>query len=494
MNYSYKTLKKDAAVSSSNSLSGSQNSRSGSRIISSVSEFLRYINEIIKSDAAKESKFLFRGQENERWKVETSAYRRLKAESIQEEISEEDELYYNLGLIEEYKHADFHSSDLSEIMEKDLGILAQLQHQGAATSLIDFSDNPLVALWFACKKNMKLDSNNGKVFILSTGDESKFKEIDNFRQIKNYNSILNNEKFFYWKPPHLNNRITTQLPYFLIGKRELPLMQEIIITGDLKNNILQELSLVYGIKETTLFPDSTGFAQANSVYSPYGEEKEWVRNRIIMRRLAKNKKESSPDSSTYYNSGNAKYQLKNYRGAIDDFNKVIMIDPQNANAYYNRGDVKYQLKDYKGAIDDLTEAININPDYTNAYINRSDVKYTFKDYRGAIDDLTAAINIEPNNAIFYYKRGSIKYKLQEYQNAIKDLNKAIEIDPNNGEFYTGRGNAKFELEDYQSAIADFNKVLELYKNKNLIDEEKIEALMIARDMLRGLQSKALNSK
>ena len=59
-------------------------------------------------------------------------------------------------------------------MEKDLSILAQLQHQGAATSLIDFSDNPLVALWFACKKNLNQDSSNGKVFILSTGNESKF--------------------------------------------------------------------------------------------------------------------------------------------------------------------------------------------------------------------------------------------------------------------------------------------------------------------------------
>ena len=81
MNYSYKTLKKGAVVSATSSLSNSSLSGSNSPIVSSVSEFLRHINEIIESDTTKESKFLFRGQENEKWKIETSAYRRLKAES-----------------------------------------------------------------------------------------------------------------------------------------------------------------------------------------------------------------------------------------------------------------------------------------------------------------------------------------------------------------------------------------------------------------------------
>ena len=158
-----------------------------------------------------------------------------------------------------------------------------------------------------------------------------FKEIDNLRQIKNYNSILNNGKFFYWKPTHLNNRITTQLPYFLIGKRELPPMQKIIIAGNFKNNILQELSLIYGIKETTLFPDSTGFAQANSVYSPYGKEKEWARNRITMHHRDKKIKEGSQGSSTYYNRGDDEYTLNDYQGTLDHYTESIMIDPKDAN-------------------------------------------------------------------------------------------------------------------------------------------------------------------
>ena len=38
---------------------------------------------------------------------------------------------------------------------RDLEILGDLQHNGAATCLVDFSKNLLVSLWFACGNNAK---------------------------------------------------------------------------------------------------------------------------------------------------------------------------------------------------------------------------------------------------------------------------------------------------------------------------------------------------
>ncbi|MCD4675250.1 MAG: tetratricopeptide repeat protein, partial [Desulfobacula sp.] len=38
-----------------------------------------------------------------------------------------------------------------------------------------------------------------------------------------------------------------------------------------------------------------------------------------------------------YNRGLAKNQLKDYSGAIEDYNKAIKIDPVFVNAFYNRG-------------------------------------------------------------------------------------------------------------------------------------------------------------
>ncbi len=58
----------------------------------------------------------------------------------------------------------------------------------------------------------------------------------------------------------------------------------------------------------------------------------------------------------YYNNGNAKAELQDYRGAIADYNKAIELKPDFAEAYINRGRAKYELKDLDGACLDLSKA------------------------------------------------------------------------------------------------------------------------------------------
>ena len=52
-------------------------------------------------------------------------------------------------------------------------------------------------------------------------------------------------------------------------------------------------------------------------------------------------------SGVYELRGNAKINLEDYRGAIDDLNKAIELNPKNASAFYYRGLAKDNLKDYK---------------------------------------------------------------------------------------------------------------------------------------------------
>ena len=60
-----------------------------------------------------------------------------------------------------------------------------------------------------------------------------------------------------------------------------------------------------------------------------------------------------------YNSGTAKYYLKDYQGAIADYNKAIEINPQYALAFANRGDSKRRLGKEKDACIDYKKAASL---------------------------------------------------------------------------------------------------------------------------------------
>jgi len=85
-------------------------------------------------------------------------------------------------------------------------------------------------------------------------------------------------------------------------------------------------------------------------------------------------------------SANQKYDTGDYKGAIDDYNKAIEINPKDADAYYNRGNAKDELNDYQGAIADYSKAIEINPQNVAAYNNRGVAKGRSKYFQSACDD------------------------------------------------------------------------------------------------------------
>ena len=66
------------------------------------------------------------------------------------------------------------------------------------------------------------------------------------------------------------------------------------------------------------------------------------------------------DAIAYFNSGIAKNDLKDYEGAIADYNKAIELDPDDTVAYLNRGFAKENLGDLNGACADWRKAASLN--------------------------------------------------------------------------------------------------------------------------------------
>ena len=151
-------------------------------------------------------------------------------------------------------------------------------------------------------------------------------------------------------------------------------------------------------------------------------------------------------------------------GAVEDLTLAITIRP-TAEAYYHRSNARQELNNYKGAIDDLTEVINTTPDKTWSYVNRGIAKGKLGDDQGAIDDYTSAIALNPQFAQALLNRGNAHIQLDHFEQAVQDYDKAIQINPSLRAAYLGRGIAKELHGNLGDACPDYRQAADLGSQK-----------------------------
>jgi len=125
-----------------------------------------YLEEL-RVHTASGGTYAYRGQGNAKWRVESAAYRRLKKSDGNPPDWERFLSYHREQILEPARMNGYGFKDGKEL--SDLELLAELQHYGAATCLIDFTRDFLVALWFACQtcKDEQSVKQAGKVLILN---------------------------------------------------------------------------------------------------------------------------------------------------------------------------------------------------------------------------------------------------------------------------------------------------------------------------------------
>jgi tetratricopeptide (TPR) repeat protein/predicted ATPase len=189
-------------------------------------------------------------------------------------------------------------------------------------------------------------------------------------------------------------------------------------------------------------------------------------------------KTSVKSLNDYIDNGVAKYKLKNYQGAIDDFTQAIELNPDVADYYNVRGSCKYHLRDLKGAIDDYTQAIELNPDIANYYRNRGIAKYILLDHSGAVSDFDRAIELDTQHPTSYFWRGLIQHNRFNFVDANVDYTTAIELDPQLSDAYINRCISRYYSADYQGAISDFIQAIILKPDGSAITNiQEIERMI-----------------
>ena len=411
-----------------------------SRCVKTLSEFIEWAAQF------NDGKYLFRGVPNDTFEIEASAYRRLpKADKDNPSRL----LRINQRLIEDARSLGHDQKNGEQL--SDLELLAELQHFGAATCLIDFSRSALDALWFACLKNPTEDEEaNGKVFAVRHDDVVRVRtvtpklikeDIDYFFKPDENDRYL----LYQWTPKLQNNRIIAQHSVFLFGGAQIEVEAECVIIKDSKQEILKSLAEVSDITEATMYPDFDGFARLHAHDKPHIE----------------------PDARTYLRRGIEAAGRGDLDTAIAYCTQAISLESDSfdlATIHFNRGVVHRKKGNHDLAIADYTEAIKRDNHYTDAYLNRGVAYYNKGDYHQAINNYTKAMELKSNYTDAYNNRGVAYCDNGDYQQAITDHTKVIELKPNDPIGYNNRGNAYRLKGEVECAITDYNRAIDLNRD------------------------------
>jgi tetratricopeptide (TPR) repeat protein len=148
----------------------------------------------------------------------------------------------------------------------------------------------------------------------------------------------------------------------------------------------------------------------------------------FLKRIFPPKSPSPANAEEYYERGKSKFLSEDYRGAIEDLNKALMLNRLHAGALLERGKARAEVKEFKEAIADYTKVIVLQPKNATAYQRRAKAKDSLTDYLGALEDLELAIKFDPRFAIAYYERGLIAMMaLKDRKNAQLDFERAATL-------------------------------------------------------------------
>ena len=422
----------------------------------SLGRVLQIFKEIAEKSA--DGDYIYRGEPEHYCRVSSSLYRRreeIKIEGLDIEIAQAEML----------KSAQ----EFAGQMDED-DLLAQLQHYGSVTNLIDFTTDYLIALFFACDGKPAKD---GRVI------------------------LLKRSSYPLLEPKSPANRVIAQKSVFVrppegfIDDRKTKIVS---VPLDLKQAILEHLGKHHNVRAQTIYNDLHGFIRYHegneSAYLEFYAAEAHVRKReyeAAIDRYSNAIKLNPQLTPAYNNRGNVYKDKGDYDRAIQDYDKAIELNPNLAAAYTNRGVVHIRKRRYGSAFQDYDRAIELDPRYAEAYYNRGNAFSELDKFDCAIRDYDKAIELDPQYAAAYTNRGIAYMKKGDLSHAVQDLTDAIDLDPGNALAYNNRGVAFARKGDLDHAIQDHSKAMEINRRYAAAYTNRGTAYMDKGDFDRAIQ-------
>ncbi len=167
-----------------------------------------------------------------------------------------------------------------------------------------------------------------------------------------------------------------------------------------------------------------------------------------------------PDDAALYAQRARLFQgMDSSRRAIRDWERALELDSSNAGFHLELGSLYYTSTLIDRASDQFERAIVLAPEDPEAKLRMAEIKLVRRDHPTAMKLVNDALRIDPNLAHAYYLKGWIHKEMGDTGLAISSLRTAIEQDPEYYEAFIQLGilhaaeRDHLAKEYYQSALA-----------------------------------------
>lgn len=107
-------------------------------------------------------------------------------------------------------------------------------------------------------------------------------------------------------------------------------------------------------------------------------------------------------AENFKNQGNDQFKIKQYKNAIEYYNKAIAVDVDDkkimSSLYLNRAACNLELKNYRKCINDCIEGLKFDPKNVKAYYRMAKAFFTIDKIDEALSALEFSLGLDPTNA------------------------------------------------------------------------------------------------
>jgi predicted TPR repeat methyltransferase len=147
--------------------------------------------------------------------------------------------------------------------------------------------------------------------------------------------------------------------------------------------------------------------------------------------------------------------------ALDDYDRIIALEPGSIEAHNNRGLVLHRLARPAEALASCDRAIALSPSLSDAHVNRGNALSALGRRNEALAAYDRALAFSPDQAEAHLGRGNLLCDKSRHDEARPAYDRALALKPGLAEAWLGRGNLLCRLKRFDDALADYGKALAL---------------------------------